>query len=144
MSLAIAGLNVAAGTSPFALVNLGKGLSEGLKNYADELKGQKKLDREDRKMLADINKARRDEERGNVTAAMASYEKLLDRVNATDRQRIAAEASRYGADATKYAADIRDPMAMFKAMKNAGVSEEEIKRTTELMKKIGVNPVLGG
>jgi hypothetical protein len=126
MSLAIAGLNVAAGTSPFALVNLGKGLAEGLKNYADELKGQKKLDREDRKMLADINKARRDEARGNVTAARASYEKVLDRLNATDRQEIAAKASRYAADATRYAADIRDPMAMFKAMGKLGVKDIDI------------------
>jgi hypothetical protein len=126
MSLAIAGLKVAAGTSPFALVNLGKGLAEGLKNYADELKGQKKLDREDRKMLADINKARRDEARGNVTAARASYEKVLDRLNATDRQEIAAKASRYAADATRYAADIRDPMAMFKAMGKLGVKDIDI------------------
>jgi hypothetical protein len=126
MSLAIAGLNVAAGTSPFALVNLGKGLAEGLKNYADELKGQKKLDREDRKMLADINKARRDEARGNVTAARASYEKVLDRLNATDRQEISAKASRYAADATRYAADVRDPMAMFKAMRKLGVKDIDI------------------
>ena len=137
MSLAMAGLNVAAGTSPFALVNLGKGLAEGLKNYADELKDQKKLDREDRKLLADIEKARRDEKRGNVTAAIASYEKARDRLSAEDRQRIAAEASRY-------AAETRDPLSMLSRMRGAGVSDDDVKRTAELMKKIGVNPVLGG
>ena len=92
----------------------------------EAIKGQKKLDREDRKMLADINKARRDEARGNVTAARASYEKVLDRLNATDRQEIAAKASRYAADATKYAADVRDPMAMFKAMRQSGVKDIDI------------------
>jgi hypothetical protein len=140
MSLAIAGLNVAAGTSPFALVNLGKGLAEGLKNYADELKGQKKLDREDRKMLADINKARRDEARGNVTAARASYEKVLDRLNATDRQEIAAKASRYAADATRYAADVRakNPLAEFFASR--GGDPEGIKRLEGLLEKASKLP----
>jgi hypothetical protein len=140
MSLAIAGLNVAAGTSPFALVNLGKGLAEGLKNYADELKGQKKLDREDRKMLADINKARRDEARGNVTAARASYEKVLDRLNATDRQEISAKASRYAADATRYAADVRakNPLAEFFASR--GKDPEEIKRLEGLLEKASKLP----
>jgi hypothetical protein len=112
MSLAMAGLNVAAGTSPFALVNLGKGLSEGLKNYADELKDQKKLDREDKKLLADIEKARRDEKRGNVTAALGSYEKALDRLSAEDRQRIAAETServaRIGAESRDQLGFLRD------------------------------------
>jgi hypothetical protein len=108
----MAGLNVAAGTSPFALVNLGKGLSEGLKNYADELKDQKKLDREDKKLLADIEKARRDEKRGNVTAALGSYEKALDRLSAEDRQRIAAETServaRIGAESRDQLGFLRD------------------------------------
>jgi hypothetical protein len=141
MSLAVAGLNVASGTSPFALVNLGKGLSEGLKNYAEELKSQKKLDREDRKMLADIEKARRDEKRGNVTAAMGNYEKALDRISAEKRQGIAAGAAKYAADV---GAASRDPMSLLSRMKKSGVPDEEIERTAELMKKIGINPVLGG
>jgi hypothetical protein len=120
MSLAMAGLNVAAGTSPFALVNLGKGLSEGLKNYADELKDQKKLDREDRKLLADIEKARRDEKRGNVTAAMGSYEKALDRLSAEDRQRIAAETSekvaRIGAESRDQLGFLRDRLGKGETM----------------------------
>jgi len=120
MSLAMAGLNVAAGTSPFALVNLGKGLSEGLKNYADELKDQKKLDREDRKLLADIEKARRDEKRGNVTAAMGSYERALDRLSAEDRARIAAETServaRIGAESRDQLGFLRDRLGKGETM----------------------------
>jgi hypothetical protein len=141
MSLAVAGLNVASGTSPFALVNLGKGLSEGLKNYAEELKSQKKLDREDRKMLADIEKARRDEKRGNVTAAMGNYEKALDRISAEKRQGIAAGAAKYAADV---GAASRDPMSLLSRMKKSGVPDEEIERTRAIMAKIGVDPVLGG
>jgi hypothetical protein len=120
MSLAMAGLNVAAGTSPFALVNLGKGLSEGLKNYAEELKSQKKLDREDKKLLADIEKARRDEKRGNVTAALGSYEKALDRLSAEDRQRIAAETServaRIGAESRDQLGFLRDRLGKGETM----------------------------
>jgi hypothetical protein len=120
MSLATAGLNVAAGTSPFALVNLGKGLAEGLKSYADELKDQKKLDREDKKLLADIEKARRDEKRGNVTAAMGSYEKALDRLSAEDRQRIAAETServaRIGAESRDQLGFLRDRLGKGETM----------------------------
>jgi len=135
MSLAMAGLNVAAGTSPFALVNLGKGLSEGLKNYADELKEQKKLDREDKKLLADIEKARRDEKRGNVTAAMGSYEKALDRLSAEDRARIAAETServaRIGAESRDQLGFLRDRL---------GKDPEGMKRLEDLMKKASQLP----
>jgi len=98
MRLAEAGFNIAAGTSPYALANIGKGASEALKGYADDLKEQKKLDREDKKLLADIEKARREEKRGNITAALGSYEKALDRASGDTRARIAAEASRYAAD----------------------------------------------
>ena len=124
MSLAMAGLNVAAGTSPFALVNLGKGLSEGLKNYADELKDQKKLDREDRKLLADIEKARRDEKRGNVTAAMGSYERALDRLSAEDRQRIAAETSEKVA---RIGAESRDQLGFLRDRLNKGETMVDIR-----------------
>jgi predicted S18 family serine protease len=98
MRLAEAGFNIASGTSPYALANIGKGASEALKGYADDLKEQKKLDREDKKLLADIEKARREEKRGNITAALGSYEKALDRASGDTRARIAAEASRYAAD----------------------------------------------
>jgi hypothetical protein len=129
MSLAMAGLNVAAGTSPFALVNLGKGLSEGLKNYADELKDQKKLDREDKKLLADIEKARRDEKRGNVTAALGSYEKALDRLSAEDRQRIAAETSERVA---RIGAESRDQLGFLRDRLGKGETMVDIK---ELLKR---------
>jgi len=135
MSLAMAGLNVAAGTSPFAMVNLGKGLAEGLKSYADELKEQKKLDREDRKLLADIEKARRDEKRGNVTAAMGSYERALDRLSAEDRARIAAETSERVA---RIGAESRDQLGFLRD--RFGKDPEGMKRLEDLMKKASQLP----
>jgi hypothetical protein len=44
---------------------LGKAVATSLKGYAEDLKDQKKLDREDRKVLADIEQARRAEKAGN-------------------------------------------------------------------------------
>ena len=92
MRLAEAGLGIAAGTSPYALVNIGKGAAEALKGYAADLKDQKKLDREDRKILADIEKARRDEERGDIKSATDRYEKALDRMSAEERTRMTVTA----------------------------------------------------
>lgn len=94
LRLAEAGFGMAAGTSPYALINVAKGGAEALKGYADDLKEQRKLDRDDRKILADIEQARRLEKRGDITAALASYEKAYDRMSAEDRARITANAYR--------------------------------------------------
>ena len=92
MRLAEAGFGMAAGSSPYALVNVGKAGAEALKSYADDLKEQRKLDREDRKILSDIEQARRLEKRGDITAAASSLEKALDRMSAEDRTRMTVSA----------------------------------------------------
>lgn len=94
LRLAEAGFGMASGTSPYALVNVAKGGAEALKGYADDLKEQRKLDRDDRKILSDIEQARRLEKRGDITAAVASYEKALDRMSAEDRTRMTVSAYR--------------------------------------------------
>jgi len=94
LRLAEAGFGMAAGSSPYALVNVAKGGAEALKGYADDLKEQRKLDRDDRKILSDIEQARRLEKRGDITAAVASYEKALDRMSAEDRTRMTISAYR--------------------------------------------------
>jgi hypothetical protein len=94
LRLAEAGFGMAAGTSPYALINVAKGGAEALKGYADDLKEQRKLDRDDRKILSDIEQARRLEKRGDITAAVASYEKALDRMSAEDRTRMTVSAYR--------------------------------------------------
>ena len=98
LRLAEAGLGIMGGESPYFAVNVGKGATNALKGYADDLREQKKLDREDRKILLDLEKAERAEQRDNFKLAAELREKALDRMNALERTRITAESSRYATD----------------------------------------------
>jgi hypothetical protein len=93
LRLAEAGLNIAGGESPYFAVNVGKGAAVALKGYAEDLKDQKKLNREDRKTLADIEQARRAEKAGNIKLASERYEKALDRTSAEKRSMLQLEAT---------------------------------------------------
>ena len=93
LRLAEAGLNIAGGESPYFAVNVGKGAAAALKGYAEDLKDQKKLDREDKKVLADIEQARRAEKAGNIKLASERYEKALDRTSAEKRSTLQLEAT---------------------------------------------------
>jgi len=92
LRLAEAGLGIAGGESPYFAVNVGKGAAAALKGYGEDLKEQKKLNREDRKILADIEQARRAEKAGNIKLASERYEKALDRTSAKERTMIQVEA----------------------------------------------------
>jgi hypothetical protein len=92
LRLAEAGLNIAGGESPYFAVNVGKGAAVALKGYAEDLKDQKKLNREDRKILADIEQARRAEKAGNIKLASERYEKALDRTSQEDQNNLRVEA----------------------------------------------------
>ena len=93
MFLANTGANMAAGESPYFAVNAGKAVATSLKGYAEDLKDQKKLDREDRKVLADIEQARRAEKVGNFKLASERYEKALDRTSAEKRSMLQLDAT---------------------------------------------------
>jgi hypothetical protein len=93
LRLAEAGLNIAGGESPYFAVNVGKGAAAALKGYAEDLKDQKKLNREDRKVLADIEQARRAEKAGNIKLASERYEKALDRTSAEKRSMLQLDAT---------------------------------------------------
>jgi hypothetical protein len=79
MALTQGFLAVAAGKSPNALSNLAEGLGVGLKDYGDALKEFKKAGKERQKQLADIENARRAEERGDVDAAYKFQDSAKDR-----------------------------------------------------------------
>jgi len=81
MRLVEAGLGIMGGESPYALVNIGKGATNALKGYADDLREQKKLDREDRRILLDLERAERAEQRDNFKLAAELREKALDRMS---------------------------------------------------------------
>jgi len=98
ISLVEAGLGIMGGESPYAAVNIGKGATNALKSYADRLREQKKLDREDRRILLDLEKAERAEQRDNYKLASDLYSKSLDRMSAEQRTKITAGATRYAAD----------------------------------------------
>lgn len=98
LSLVEAGLGIMGGESPYAAVNIGKGANSALKSYADRLREQKKLDREDRKILLDLERAERAEQRDNYKLASELYSKSLDRMSAEKRSQISADAQRYAAD----------------------------------------------
>lgn len=93
MRLAEAGFGAMAGTSRYAMVNFGKAFADSMKGYADDLKEQKKLDREDRKFLAEIEQARRQEGLGRLDKASGMYEKALDRLSDEKRAQIQADAT---------------------------------------------------
>lgn len=93
MRVAEMGFGMMASQSPYVAQAVGQAGTQALKGYADDLKDQKKLDREDRKFLADIRQARRAEERGDVDKASELYSKSLDRLSADDRARLQANTS---------------------------------------------------
>ena len=98
LRLVEAGLGIMGGESPYAMVNIGKGATNALKSYADDLREQKKLDREDRRILLDLEKAERAEQRDNYKLAADLREKALDRMSAEKRSQISADATTYAAD----------------------------------------------
>ena len=116
MGIVEAGLGIMGGESPYAAVNIGKGATNALKSYAARLREQKKLDREDRKILLDLEKAERAELRDNYKLASESYNKALDRMSAEERTRITADASRYQADKSVEAAGILRPSQAITSM----------------------------
>ena len=109
MGIVEAGLGIMGGESPYAAVNIGKGATNALKSYAARLREQKKLDREDRKILLDLEKAERAELRDNYRLASESYQKALDRMSAEKRSEISAKASMYAADKSVEAASMLRP-----------------------------------
>ena len=84
MRVAEAGFGIMSGQSPYALTNIGKGMSAAMQSYAEDLKEQKKLDREDRKILADIQQARRAEAKGDYERAANLREKVAKRLSDED------------------------------------------------------------
>ena len=81
MAIFNAGLAMMSGTSPRALENIGKGAMVGSAQYSEALKDMKKAAKERQKMLADIEGARRAEERDDNKTALT----LMQRANDAQR-----------------------------------------------------------
>ena len=128
ISLVEAGLGIAGGDSPYAMVNIGKGATNALKSYADRLREQKKLDREDRRILLDLEKAERAEQRDNYKLAAEMREKALDRMSAEKRSQISADATTFAAqlnaDVAKQAYSMMKPSTEATIRNNAVANAE--------------------
>jgi hypothetical protein len=75
-----AGLAMMAGGSPNALQNIGKGAAVGMAGYADSVQGFKKAAKERQRALADIENARRAEERDDTKLMLQFEDKADDRM----------------------------------------------------------------
>ena len=110
MAVTQAGLAAAAGSSPSALKNIADGFGTGLAGYKESLKEFKKADKERQKAMADIEQARRAEERGDTDAAISLREKSQDRMQTFNDRKAAGLAaitgSQIGAAATIQGAQI--------------------------------------
>lgn len=84
-ALISAGLAVASGESPNALVNIAKGFNIGAKEYQAALKDLKQAERQRKLMLADIEEARRLEAKGDYEKAEERKDQANDRRTGIER-----------------------------------------------------------
>ena len=96
MAVTQAGLAAAAGKSQHALQNIAEGFGTGLAGYKDALKDFKKAEQERDRAMADIEKARRAEKRGDVDSAMAYEEKSKTRMDNHNHYKLSGLASLAG------------------------------------------------
>lgn len=122
MAVTQAGLAAAAGASPYALKNIAEGFGTGLAGYKESLKEFKKADKERQKAMADIEQARRAEERGDVDTAMSLREKGQDRMDKFNDRKAAGLAAITGSEisaaASKYSTDVGAATARDAAKRN--------------------------
>ena len=83
LALVMAGLGIAGGSSPFALQNLKEAIP-AVKEYGDALKDIKKMGRENMKMRADIEQARRAEDKDDTKTLLLLKERIAGREDKID------------------------------------------------------------
>jgi hypothetical protein len=82
MRLLEAGLGILGGTSPFALVNIGKGASEAIKGFGQDLKDYQKARRELDKSEMELRSAEQIAARTKSATALNMVERRQDKVDA--------------------------------------------------------------
>jgi hypothetical protein len=102
-----------------------------LKGYAEDLREQKKLDREDRKILLELDNADRAEKRDNYKLATELREKALDRMSAEKRTQISADATRHAASVSAQATE-----RAYSQMKPGAILSEERQRLNDAQTRI--------
>ncbi len=82
-----AGLAIMGGSSPYAFVNIGKGASEAAKGFNEDMKEFRKLDREYRKELQQLQSMQNQETLMLTTEGKKRYERIQDKVEQTKLKR---------------------------------------------------------
>ena len=98
-----AGLAIMGGSSPYAFVNIGKGGSEAAKGFNEDMKEFRKLDREYRKELQQLQSMQNQETLMLTTEGKKRYERIQDKVRDTEDKRANA-AFQMGQNAVNLAA----------------------------------------
>jgi len=149
MRLAEFGFGMAAGTSPFALANIGKAGVEALKGYADDLREKKKLDRDDRKMLADLKRLETADKRDNVIKTADLGLKIIGEMNAQQRAELASKTQLAvygmpGKEERLVDRALRDPKfaEMYRSFSKSGAVDPMLKAYMDMSpaEKMGLDP----
>lgn len=125
MRVAEAGFGMMGGTSRYAAVNAGKATVDAIKGYGEDLANQKKLDREDRKMLMDIKRLEKAEAREDVFKTTELAYKILNEANEDVRARLASETN-LAIEASR-AGTTRETNNLNKALTLANTAEQNIR-----------------
>jgi hypothetical protein len=125
MRLAEFGLGMAAGTSPYFAANVGKAGVEALKGYADDLRQKKKLDAEDRKLLTDIKRMERADQRDNVIKTAEIGTRIFGEMSANDRARLSADVQERVAGQQLKGQQMEREAARFESQKSTALKEAE-------------------
>jgi hypothetical protein len=125
MRLAEFGLGMAAGTSPYFAANVGKAGVEALKGYADDLRQKKKLDADDRKILTDIKRMERADERDNVIKTAEIGTRIFSEMSANQRSQLSLEVQERVAKKNLAGQQMEREAARFESQKSTALKEAE-------------------
>jgi hypothetical protein len=125
MRLAEFGLGMAAGTSPYFAANVGKAGIEALKGYADDLRQKKKLDADDRKILTDIKRMERADERDNVIKTAEIGTRIFSEMSANQRSQLSLEVQERVAKKNLAGQQMEREAARFESQKSTALKEAE-------------------
>ena len=156
-----AGLAMMAGGSPYALQNIAKGAMVGTGEYAGALKEFKQAAKERMKMQADIEDARRAEERDDRKTALILMQRANDRQDKLDEHiadagmklglsRAEVTARLYGTQmettSRERVSSMHDPLALYRALGQGNIEKgyraaQEVKGEPSMIRQLALEAV---
>jgi len=126
-----AGLAIMGGTSPYAFVNIGKGGSEAAKGFNEDMKEFRKLDREYRKELQQLQNMQNQETLMLTTEGKKRYERIQDKVRDAETKRAEFAFGMAKHVVTTASEDRRTALQLNNALTRTFISEEGQNLRTE-------------